>query len=58
MYTYCDEHSIDYRRCGKLIIARHVGELTRLDELECRGRADEVVGLTRVTSDGIPEIEL
>lgn len=57
MYAFCDEHAIDYRRCGKLIIARSEDELPRLDELERRGRAHGVAGLRRVVSGGIPEIE-
>src|SRR5215207_5730511 len=38
LYEYCDEHRVPYERCGKLIVARHEGELPRLDELERRGR--------------------
>ncbi len=57
MYAFCDEHAVDYRRCGKLIIARSGDELARLDELERRGRANAVVGLTRVAGADIPEIE-
>ncbi|MGB3761784.1 MAG: L-2-hydroxyglutarate oxidase [Ornithinimicrobium sp.] len=57
MYEFCDTHGIPTRRCGKLIIARRPGELVRLDELERRGRANKVSGLTRVTAHGIPEIE-
>jgi len=57
MYAFCDEHAIDFSRCGKLIIARSEDELPRLDELERRGRANGVAGLRRVVSGGIPEIE-
>jgi len=44
MYAYCEEHSIPHERCGKLIVALHEGELGRLDELERRGRENEVPG--------------
>ncbi len=57
MYEYCEEHAIPHERCGKLVIARHEGELGRLDELEERGRANGVPGLRRVSAAGIAEIE-
>lgn len=57
MYDYCDEHAIPYERCGKLIVARHEGELDRLEELERRGRANGVPGLRRVAGCDIPDIE-
>jgi 2-hydroxyglutarate dehydrogenase len=57
LYEYCDEHGIRYERCGKLIVARDEGELARLDELERRGRENQVPGLRRVDADGLREIE-
>jgi L-2-hydroxyglutarate oxidase len=57
MYEYCDAHSVPYERCGKLIIARHDGELTRLADLEHRGHANGVPGLRRLTAAEIPEVE-
>jgi (S)-2-hydroxyglutarate dehydrogenase len=57
LYAYCEEHGIEARRNGKLVIATRESELTRLDELERRGLANEVPGLRRVTPDGIAEIE-
>ena len=57
MYAYCEANSIDHERCGKLIVARHDGELAALDELERRGRANEVPGLRRLTADELREVE-
>ncbi len=57
MYEYCDEHAIAYERCGKLVVALEDKELSRLDELESRGRANGVPGLRRVTATEIREIE-
>jgi 2-hydroxyglutarate dehydrogenase len=57
LYGYCDEHGIEARRDGKLIVAADEGELPRLGELEQRGRANEVPGLRRVGADGIRDIE-
>lgn len=55
--AYCDEHSIPYRRPGKLIVARRESELPRLEELYRRGTANGVPGLAVVDSQGIKEIE-
>jgi 2-hydroxyglutarate dehydrogenase len=57
LYAYCDEHGIHYKRSGKLIVAVDEGELARLDELERRGRANEVPELRRLSGDEIHEIE-
>jgi 2-hydroxyglutarate dehydrogenase len=57
LYAYCDERGVEARRNGKLIIATEESELSPLDELERRGRANEVPGLRRVDSDEIAEIE-
>ena len=57
LYAYCDEHGIEARRNGKLIIAADESELSGLDELERRGRVNQVPGLRRMGPDEIPEIE-
>jgi L-2-hydroxyglutarate oxidase len=57
LYAYCDERGIEARRDGKLIVAPDEGELPRLDELERRGRQNEVPGLRRLGGDEIAEIE-
>jgi L-2-hydroxyglutarate oxidase len=54
---YCDERGIEARRDGKLIVAADESELARLDELERRGRENEVPGLRRIAGDEISEIE-
>ena len=57
MYEYCEERGIRHERCGKVIVARHQGELGRLDELERRGRANEVPGLRRLSAEELAELE-
>jgi L-2-hydroxyglutarate oxidase len=57
LYDYCEEHGIEARREGKLIIAADDSELPRLDELERRGRANQVPGLRRMRADEIAEVE-
>jgi (S)-2-hydroxyglutarate dehydrogenase len=57
MYEYCEQHGIEAKRCGKLIVATREEELPGLDELERRGKANEVPELRRVGSEEIREIE-
>jgi len=57
MYDFCEQHEIEHERCGKLIVARDDGELGRLDELERRGRENQVPGLRRLTAGEIAEVE-
>jgi (S)-2-hydroxyglutarate dehydrogenase len=57
MQEFCEEHAVPYERCGKLIVAVHNAELSRLDDLEARGRANGVPGLRRITAGQISDIE-
>jgi (S)-2-hydroxyglutarate dehydrogenase len=57
LYEFCDEHGIRYDRCGKVIVARDEGELPALDELERRGRENEVPGLRRLSGAELEEVE-
>lgn len=57
LYEFCHRHGVRYERCGKLIVASHDGELSRLDELERRGRANGVRGLRRLGAEQLRELE-
>jgi L-2-hydroxyglutarate oxidase len=57
MYEYCAARGIASERCGKLILATDPSELTRLDELERRGRANGVPGLRRIDAAEIEQLE-
>jgi (S)-2-hydroxyglutarate dehydrogenase len=57
LYAYCEERGIPFEKCGKLIVATDPSELPRLDELERRGHANGVQGLSRVDASGIAEFE-
>jgi L-2-hydroxyglutarate oxidase LhgO len=54
---YCAEHGIGYGECGKLIVARDVRELARLDEIERRATANGVPGLRRLGPGEMTAIE-
>lgn len=55
--SFCQEHGIEFVRCGKLIIARDRSELPALDELHRRAAANGVPDLRRIGPEEISEIE-
>lgn len=57
MAAFCERHGLPHERCGKVIVARDRSELSALDELERRGRANGVPGLRRLDAAGIEELE-
>ncbi|MHB2018317.1 MAG: L-2-hydroxyglutarate oxidase [Candidatus Xenobia bacterium] len=44
MQAFCDQHSIPWRRCGKLIVATRRDELPRLQTLYENGRQNGIAG--------------
>ena len=57
MRSFCEEHGVAYELCGKVIVATEEHELSRLAELEQRGVANGVVGVQRLTPEGLSQIE-
>jgi L-2-hydroxyglutarate oxidase len=57
LYEYCADHGIDAPRCGKLVVAVRPDDLSRLDEIERRARANGVQDLARLGPDEIPAVE-
>ena len=57
LYSYCERHGIRTLKSGKVIVATGENELAALDELERRGRENEVPGLRRIGGDELREIE-
>ncbi|HET8975228.1 MAG TPA: L-2-hydroxyglutarate oxidase, partial [Solirubrobacterales bacterium] len=57
LFAFCEERGIETDHNGKLIVATSAEELPRLDELERRGRANEVPDLRRIPADEIASIE-
>lgn len=57
IYKYCDENSIPYKKCGKLIVATTPEEESRMGNLYERGIKNEVPDLQVINQDRIKEIE-
>jgi L-2-hydroxyglutarate oxidase len=57
MIAFCERESIPYELCGKVIVAVDESELGPLAELERRGVANGVEGLSRIGPDELRELE-
>jgi L-2-hydroxyglutarate oxidase LhgO len=57
LVRFCDENGIEYRRCGKVIVATGESELARLEDLYQRGLANGVPGLEKIGPERLREIE-
>ncbi len=57
LYRFCAEQDVPHERCGKIVVAVTDSEVSALDELERRGRANGLADIRRVTSDEMKERE-
>lgn len=57
MYRFCAAEGVPHRRTGKLVVATRPAELSRLDQLEVRGRANGLAGLRRLGGEELRELE-
>jgi L-2-hydroxyglutarate oxidase len=57
LLRFCQEHSVPFDTCGKVILATSESELPRLEELYRRGNANKLKGLHMLTAEQIREIE-
>jgi (S)-2-hydroxyglutarate dehydrogenase len=57
LYEFCQEHSINHERCGKLVTAADESQLRALDELEQRGIANGLSGIRKLCADELKEYE-
>ncbi len=57
LYGYCDEHGVAYSRCGKLIVATDIAQLSRLESIQANARASGVDDLTWLSRDEVRERE-
>ncbi len=57
LYQYLESHGLDYRRCGKLIVAASDEQASRLDAIAARARANGVDDLSEMTGDAARALE-
>jgi L-2-hydroxyglutarate oxidase len=57
MTAYCREKNIPHEICGKVVVAVDESEVPRLRELEARGKANGLAGLSWLDREGLRAIE-
>ena len=57
LIAFCDENSVPYEICGKVVVATSVEELPRLEELHRRGIANGLQGLDIIGPERLKELE-
>lgn len=57
LIEFCDQNSIPYERCGKVVVATSDEELPRLEELYRRGIANGLEGLEIIGPERLKELE-
>ena len=49
LYAFLDRHHVDYRKCGKLVVANGLAEVEHLDAILEQARVNDVEGMARLT---------
>jgi L-2-hydroxyglutarate oxidase LhgO len=57
LIAFCEERGIEFRRCGKVIVATSEDELPRLEELHRRALANGVEGAQLIGRERLAELE-
>lgn len=57
LYRYCSDHHVDYRRCGKFIVAVNEAQVTELQRIEGVARANGVTDLAWLSGTEAQRIE-
>ena len=57
LIDFCDEHSIAYELCGKVIVAASENQLNALDTLLERGKQNGLAGIHAINEEELKEIE-
>ncbi|HEY2707002.1 MAG TPA: NAD(P)/FAD-dependent oxidoreductase [Caulobacteraceae bacterium] len=56
LYQFLDLHHVDYRRCGKLVVATDASELPRIEAIAVQARANDVEGIAEI--DGADAVRM
>jgi L-2-hydroxyglutarate oxidase LhgO len=57
LYEFCERHHVAHRRCGKLLVAAHDGEIPALEALRARGLTNGATSLEMVGPDFVQRKE-
>ena len=57
LLSFCDQYGVDYRLCGKLIVATTRQQMASLGGLQARGAANGLLGIAALSSGALRERE-
>jgi L-2-hydroxyglutarate oxidase LhgO len=57
LYAFMDDHKVDYRRCGKLVVATEPGEDDRLEAIRAQGIINDVEGMEMLSGSAARALE-
>lgn len=57
LYEYCEQHNVDFKRCGKLIVATNNNQIKELQALQQQAVANNVPTLTWLDKDQVTALE-
>jgi L-2-hydroxyglutarate oxidase LhgO len=57
LYRYCKVKNVPHKRCGKLIVATHSGQLAQLRDLQSKAKANDVTDLQFLDARQLDRLE-
>ena len=57
LYEYCEARHIPHRRCGKLLVATHPGQVRKLDSVQAAAVANGVTDLEQLSAHDVQRLE-
>jgi L-2-hydroxyglutarate oxidase LhgO len=57
LYEFCQSHGVDYRKCGKLVVAINEAELAKVETIKKQGETNGVEGLEMIGGNAARALE-
>ena len=57
LYTYCDSHNVPYNKLGKLLVAAHVDQVSKLKDFLENGKKNGLTDLEWLDASAAKELE-
>ncbi len=57
LYSFCEEHNINFEKTGKIVVAANKNQLNALDDLFVRGTANGLAGIRKLKNEELKDYE-